>query len=277
MNKIGRAKILNSIVDKAIQKTINNFLTQPTVYLEEKQLHNEFDRVFRKELKKQKNELTKIDFADFVETKKTTSECEDYSFNAYKFPTFMNEYTTRESCSTNKNNKNNKKHSGSIDFVVLDPEWIQKNDYPTAVNKTSDVRKKCRKDETDIEHSRYLVTIEFKYTHFAKIFITTDKRTDKEKKFTDNNLKKFFDNEILKSTINDINKQIPENSPFMHVVFFNSEKELGEKLINEFEEKVKSEITISNKSKLKIWYCQAGVSERFKSKDDQDQTHFNLG
>ena len=241
----------NEYVEKAIKKLIECFMDSPTIYLEEKHLHNEFDRILRRII---------------PENKQTAlAESGIKGFPSVPFPVLMNEYATVYRYKSSEDFKAwypDEGNTGSLDYVILDPEWINKINYNTAVNKDETTRKKVRDNKENVlSPNRFLVTIEFKYLHYGEL----KKSWNINKNFPSDKSKNSAIDTIIKELKRDINKQLNESPPYAHAVYFNSKINLKEEDIKIIQDKIQEHI--KNKSdysnNLKIWYAQGGVSWRF--------------
>ncbi|MDF3818713.1 hypothetical protein P3G55_02310 [Leptospira sp. 96542] len=241
MMNLERAKEIAGI---AILTLIEKFMNQPTIFLEEKHLHNEFDRIIKDLL--------------LTEQLPTHSKTKD----GHDFPIVMNEYTTISKFKKEDSFQmvyEDDGHPGSIDYVMLDENWIQKNTYLTCVNKDEDSRKLTRK----LSENPYLVSVEFKFLHFGKEYKSYDElQNSKEifKETKESRLKK-----IKKEILEDACKQLHEIVPSPNVVYFNSELPLPEEETLGLLKEIKKTLDAKN---LTLWYAQAGVSYRFKTEEN---------
>ena len=269
------AKDANGYVENAIQELFRLFKDSPTIYLEEKHLHNEFDRILRRIIPEEEHTAFAISGRD--------------DSSIVPFPVLMNEYATVNKYSRIEEFKeklNFNRSTGSLDYVVLRPDWIKEVDYNTAVNKNEKNRKISR-DNGD-NGNRFLVTIEFKYSHYDKFRKSLDDKSIKINRAGSryNKSIKALKKKIVQGMKSDINKLINENADFAHVLYFNSDLDLNSAIDDNGEriDKIK-EITEGNtvdmikgiksyidekkesngnkKTIFKVWYAQGGVNWRF--------------
>ena len=160
------AKKADGVVETALTELCKRFCESPTRFLEEKHLHNEFDRILK----------------GLVLETNLVSETSDKQ----KFPLIMNEYTTVHHYSRQGSFEvklDNKGWPGSLDYVWLRDEWVRTNSYCTAVNKDADFRRGEEGEGKGDPHDtdRYLVVVEFKFDHYAKYMATMDKKKNDDK------------------------------------------------------------------------------------------------
>jgi len=271
-NKKKLCKDIKQIIDESIVELIDRFLTVPTLFLEEKHLHNEFDKIVKEKINKN---CFKSD-SRIIEIDKKSNILFTKTKDNQKFPILMNEYATvnrylRKNKFKTKLNNEKRSHTGSLDYVLLNPKWVNKNDYITCVNKDEKLRKKARKNEKENKVvNRFLIAIEFKYAHLDKQIKTAD---ENRHALTDSSINSCY-NKVIDEIKTDCNKLINEGAIYNHMVYFNSEKPL-KKTGKDFEQKTsikKLKEDINNVYKnycenLKIWYVQAGIETRFKEND----------
>lgn len=266
---------IKDITESSIYFLLDKFKTNPTIYLEEKHIHNEFDRIFRENYPK--------DLPTLMLTKDNIN-----------FPIFMNEYSTFHKYKADEfflktYDEINGVNTGSLDFVVLDPNWISNNDYISCVNKDESSRKTIREQFIKLNNSPFLVTIEFKFMHFT------------DNQGFNNGTENSKLESILADIIGDSWKQIHENARLSYVVYFNTvfpiksvniQKLLSSKInrmTNEEERfwfkptqnnepirKSDSDPSISQRN-LKIFYTQAGVQgKKYKINFEKESDFYSL-
>ena len=258
----------NNLVEAALKSLCENFIESPTLFLEEKHLHNEFDRILRKKIE------------DKINITATTND-------DVEFPLIMNEYATvhhysRDSWFEEPMDKKEKEGwgSGSLDYVWLWDEWVEGNSYCTAVNKDADFRRGDKGEGVEHDTTRYLVVVEFKFDHYAKYMATMDKKkNDDQGKPWQSSI-----NSALKKMEEDLqhdrNKIVNEEPPFGHVVYFNSRIPLDKpgvkkvlKAVKESkggEKRKRKENPPKEKgTKITLWYMQGGVETRFPSRSQK--------
>ncbi|GBF44529.1 hypothetical protein LPTSP2_38320 [Leptospira ellinghausenii] len=243
-NKIFFIDEAKNISNSAIEILNSNYLFKPSVYLEEKHLHNDFDAI----IKKRMNDL------NFPLTTKT--------LDGYEFPILMNEYVT-----INKYKRSdffetiNEERSSpaKLDYVILDPNWINKNKYITCVNKYEPERGTIR-EKNEIP---FFVSVEFKFLHFGKEYKLIDSSKNSLAFFEENKASKKV--RIKKEILADATKQINERIPIPNVAYFNSEVPLPKAEIETILLDVKN--TFKN-TQLALWYSQGGITHRFKDQND---------
>ncbi|EKJ86156.1 hypothetical protein CLV96_3925 [Leptospira meyeri] len=228
----------------AIENLNSNYLSRPSIYLEEKHLHNEFDKIIK--------EMT-VDFNFPLITK---------TFDGHEFPIFINEYVTinkyKRSDSYESINQY-RSNPAKLDYVILDPNWINKNKYIACVNKHEPERGTIRKNN----EIPFLVSIEFKFLHFGRKYKSFD-NSKNSLSFLEET-KTSRKDRIKKEMIADATKQVKEGIPMPNVVYFNSEIPLPITDIKTILLDVKS--TFKN-SQLALWYSQGGITQRFKDQND---------
>jgi len=252
----------NKYVEDAIDDLINRFIKTPTIFLEEKHLHNEFDRILRDVMTKEKETITKNVRG------REGDDC------LIPFPILMNEYATVNKYKASDNyeetyNEPGKNgHTGSLDYVIINPEWLE-NDavtYNVAVNKNETTRNLARNDES--LPNRFLVTVEFKFLHYAEKYISWD-RVNHEGQPNARSMNSAV-NTIKCEMEKDINKQLHENPAYAFVVYFNSKINLNEDSINQLKGYIENYIQANNHScSLVVRYVQAGVPWRFDNLNRQ--------
>lgn len=275
-----RANNANGKIEESIKELIGIYKSTPTLFLEEKQLHNEFDRIIKSKLHEEEKKID-IQF----------STHESYKEETVIFPLIMNEYPTvnhyrRIKKSDDKedeisfqeyyNETDEKGSPGSLDFVVLDKEWVKNiklenyNQYNVAVNKDVDSRKLFfEKNQDSVKKSRFLVTVEFKYLHYGKYIKSWD---ELNLPINDKSTKSAIE-KIIGGIEEDSFKQIREKSPFGHVVYFNSYIPINNDNLNQIivsisksiiEQMKKVKDEIGSETNLKVWFTQGGLPNRFK-------------
>jgi len=272
-----KADIINTYFESGINELINKFKSAPTIFLEEKQIHNEFDRII-KSIVPAGEQIAHIKFSSSDQT--------------VPFPLLMNEYTTVNHYMRIKNTKKNDDvveetklsfqntynvngSPGSMDYVFLDKEWIEKLDfedissdgdkktiikvspYNIAVNK--DVRARRRFQEK--LKSRFLVTCEFKFYHYGDHVKSWD---ELNLNVGDDSIKSASET-IKIGILEDSYKQLNENPLYAHVVYFNSRTPIDGKSLDKLMNEIKAEIpkVSNNQTSLKIWFIQGGLPNRF--------------
>lgn len=144
----------NKVVVDAIKELISTFTRNPTLFLEEAHLHATFDAIMKRKI----------------------SHWWTETIDREPFPLLMNEYTTvnhyRQSAGTFVIQNEPGTSAGSIDYVVMDRNWVAGHKYIDCVNKTADRRRIYQPSTGD----RYWVTAEFKFLHFAESLLTLDEQ-----------------------------------------------------------------------------------------------------
>lgn len=260
---------LNGYVEQSIRELIREFKSYPTLYLEEQHLHNKFDSIIRKAIP--------------AESQMTHLRISSNSDQTVPFPMIMNEYTTvnHYKRKIDKNNvegemsfqkcynEKGEGSPGSLDYVFLDDEWVKiinitkSNPYNVAVNKDAESRIEARNESLQI---RFLATIEFKYFHYGKLIKSWDEEEKNIEKYSVTALTGRVQKEILEDSY----KQINEKSPNAHVVYFNSYIPLDKESLNKIRlylEKELKKVDLSQ-TKLKVWYSQGGLPNRFNYSEE---------
>ncbi|TGM78624.1 hypothetical protein EHR04_02365 [Leptospira levettii] len=233
-----------NITYSAIEILNSNYLFKPSVYLEEKHLHNDFDAIIKKKMKD----------LNFPLTTKT--------LDGYEFPILMNEYVT-----INKYKRSDyfdtinedRSSPAKLDYVIFDPNWINKNNYITCVNKYEPERAQIR-EKNEIP---FFVSVEFKFLHFGKEYKSFDNPKNSLAFFEDTKASRKV--RIKKEIVADAKKQLNERIPIPNVVYFNSEVPLPIAEIETILLEVKN--TFKN-TQLALWYSQGGITQRFKDQND---------
>jgi len=234
------------LVEDAIKDSIDAFVKEPTIYFEEAHIHSLFYCCFMKR-------LTKVGRKNIAQTN-----------DGVKVPLFMNEYTTvnhysREGDKREVANGRKGYGPGSIDFIFLNKEWIEINDYNTVVNKFAKTRIsswKNQKKADQKEERRFDFAIEFKFFHYGKKYsIDSEDCKNEWPSYT----QKAKLGQIEKAMELDIEKLEYENPKHAYIVCFNSEvpvieKDIGNLINNE----------LKKPENLKIFYAQSGIPKRFK-------------
>jgi len=238
---IDEAKIISK---SAIEFLTKNFLFKPSVYLEEKHLHNDFDAIIKKK-------MNDFNFQIITKTK-----------DGYEFPILMNEYVTinkykRSDFFTSINAE--RSSPAKLDYVILDPNWINKNNYITCVNKYEPERVTIRK-KNEIP---FLVSVEFKFLHFGKEYKLIDNLKNSLAFFEETKASRKV--RIKKEILADARKQMNERIPISNVAYFNSEVPLP---IAEIETILLDVKNSFKNSQLALWYTQGGITQRFKDQND---------
>ncbi len=256
--RIDAAGKANELVKAALKSLCETFRESATLFLEEKHLHNEFDRILK----------------GLVLEKKQVAETK--TSDKQKFPLIMNEYATvhhysRDSWFEEPMDKKEKEGwgSGSLDYVWLWDKWVSKNSYCTAVNK--DVRYRSGDKGEGVEHdtTRYLVVVEFKFDHYAKYMATMDKKkNDDQGKPWQSSITSAL-NKMKKDMQTDLNKVDNEKPVFGHVVYFNSRIPLKSPCVNSLLKNMKPKNPKG--TKITLWYMQGGVETRSPWSQNEDE------
>ncbi len=245
MNSPGCSAIMRS----ACLALAEEFCRQPTIWLEERHLHNRFAQLLR---------VAATDLPDVVPT-----------LGGVPFPTLLNEYATINHYRRDdgfvralhlygrrKTGEDRGWTSGSVDFALLDPAWLAKHPYTVAVNKDARVRFYISRTESA---ARYLAMAEVKHFHFAQLCKKYDLHGHNPSAASRGALLR----KMRAAARADLNKLRHEGAPVQCLLIANSELALTRDEVQAW----LAEITAPGDAQLSIWYMQGGYLTRFNRDD----------